>query len=118
MENNVEDFLPLSPQVLHILLALAGNDLHGYAIIQEVAAQSEGALALGAGTLYTALKRLLANELVEELDERPDAELDDQRRRYYRLTPLGKAVAKAEAKRLADLLQIARSRRLIREVRA
>lgn len=117
MENSVEDFLPLSPQVFHVLLALAGNDLHGYAIIQEVASQSDGVLVLGAGTLYTALKRLLANGLVEELDERPDPELDDQRRRYYRLTPFGKAVAKAEAARLAELLKVARSRKLIREVR-
>jgi len=116
MESNVEDFLPLSPQVFHILLALAGNDLHGYAIIQEVSAQSDGEIMLGAGTLYTALKRLLTGGLVEELEERPDPALDDQRRRYYRLTPLGKAVAKAEAKRLAGLLKAARNRRIIREV--
>ena len=116
MANNTDDFLPLSPQVFHILLALAGNDLHGYAIIQEIASQSDGKMALGAGTLYTALKRLLANGLVEELEERPDPALDDQRRRYYRLTPLGKAVAKAEAQRLAGLLKVARDRRIIREV--
>ena len=116
MANHTDDFLPLSPQVFHILLALAGNDLHGYAIIQEIASQSDGEMALGAGTLYTALKRLLANGLVEELEERPDPALDDQRRRYYRLTPLGKAVAKAEAQRLTGLLKVARDRRIIREV--
>lgn len=116
MESDIEDFLPLSPQVFHILLALTGNDLHGYAIIQEVASQSDGEIVLGAGTLYTALKRLLTGGLVEELEERPDPALDDQRRRYYRLTPLGKAVAKAEAKRLAGLLKVARNRRIIREV--
>ena len=116
MANNTDDFLPLSQQVFHILLALAGNDLHGYAIIQEIASQSDGEMALGAGTLYTALKRLLANGLVEELEERPDPALDDQRRRYYRLTPLGKAVAKAEAQRLTGLLKVARDRRIIREV--
>ena len=116
MASNAEDFLPLSPQVFHILLALTGNDLHGYAIIQEVASQSDGELVLGAGTLYTALKRLLTGGLVEELEERPDPALDDQRRRYYRLTPLGKAVAKAEAQRLAGLLKVARSRRIIREI--
>ena len=115
MECNAEDFLPLSPQVFHILLALAGKDLHGYAIIQEVASQCDGEIVLGAGTLYTALKRLLAGGLVEELEERPDPAIDDQRRRYYRLTPLGKAVAKAEAKRLAGLLKAARGRRIIRE---
>lgn len=116
MANIAEDFLPLSPQVFHILLALTGNDLHGYAIIQEVASQSAGELVLGAGTLYTALKRLLAGGLVEELEERPDPALDDQRRRYYRLTPLGKAVAKAEAARLAGLLKVAQDRQLVLEV--
>lgn len=114
MECGAEDFLPLSPQVFHILMALAENDLHGYAIIQEVSSQSEGKVVLGAGTLYTALKRLFTGGLVEELEERPDPELDDQRRRYYRLTPFGKAVAKAEAKRLAGLLKVARNRRIVR----
>lgn len=102
-----EELLPLTPPVFHILLALAGEERHGYSIMQDVAQQTDGALQLGPGTLYGCLKRMLAAQLVEESDERPDPELDDERRRYYRMTPLGKRVVRAEAKRLAAAVTVA-----------
>ncbi len=101
-------FLPLTPQQFHILLALTGGRLHGYAIIREVADRTEGALRLGTGTLYTALARLEALGLVEESDRRPIAAKDDERRRYYRLTAAGKAVLRAETARLETLVRHAR----------
>ncbi len=106
-------FLPLTPVAFEILLALAGEDRHGYSIMQEVEHRSGGAVALHTGTLYRALARLLESELIEELDERP-ARGDDERRRYYRLTPRGRAVAVAEATRLAGQVEAARARRLLR----
>ena len=102
--------LPLTPAVFHILLALADQDRHGYAIILDIAERTEGAMRLGTGTLYTAISRLLEQELIEEPDERPAADEDDERRRYYRLTPFGREVANAEARRLAALVKMARSR--------
>jgi DNA-binding PadR family transcriptional regulator len=102
--------LPLTPAVFHILLALADQDRHGYAIILDIAERTGGAMRLGTGTLYTAISRLLEQGLVEEPDERPDAEEDDERRRYYRLTPFGRDVANAEARRLAALVKMARAR--------
>ena len=107
----VEQFLPLTPVAFEILLALADGEQHGYRIMQEVNARSGGAVTLHAGTLYRALARLLEQSLIEELAERP-AE-DDERRRYYRLTDRGIAVARAEANRLAGQLAAARSRRLL-----
>src|SRR3954465_8084224 len=104
-----EDLLPLTPPVFHILLALADEERHGYGIMQDVARQTDDALQLGPGTLYGCLKRMLAAKLVEESDERPDPELDDQRRRYYRMTPLGRQVVHAEAKRLSDAVMAAQS---------
>src|SRR5678815_3585776 len=92
----VPNLLPLTPPVFHILLALAGEERHGYGIMQDVARQTNDALQLGPGTLYGCLKRMLAAGLIEESDERPDPELDDQRRRYYRMTALGKRVVRAE----------------------
>jgi DNA-binding PadR family transcriptional regulator len=100
-------FLPLTPQQFHILLALTDDHLHGYAIIGDVAARTAGAVRLGTGTLYTALARLDALGLVVESDARPAAD-DDQRRRYYRLTPLGRAVLAAETGRLDALVRHAR----------
>ena len=100
--------LPLSPAALHILLSLAGDDLHGYAIMQEVARQTEGAYKLGPGTLYDNLQRLIQRQWVEELGQR-DGE-DDPRRRYYRLTALGRGVLAAETNRLAGVVREARSR--------
>jgi len=105
--------LPLTPPVFHILLALADEERHGYGIMRDVARQTNDALQLGPGTLYGCLKRMLAAGLVEESDERPDPGLDDQRRRYYRMTPLGQRAIRAEARRLADAVAAARARRLL-----
>ncbi len=109
-----ESFLPLSAVVFEILLALAGSDLHGYDIMREVEQRSGGGVTLHPGTLYRALHRLLNDRLVEELDDRPDPALDDERRRYYRLTKVGHAVASAEARRLASQVHVARARRLLK----
>ena len=105
-----EEFMPLSPQVFHILIALAGRDQHGYGIMLDVAARTGGKLRLSAGTLYGSIKRMLEQGLIAELRERdrPAAAEDDERRRYYRLTPLGRKVAKAEAARLSEMLEQAR----------
>jgi DNA-binding PadR family transcriptional regulator len=110
-EGQITDLLPLSPQVFHILVALAGGDQHGYAIMQDVAARSGGKLRLSPGTLYGSVKRMLEQGLVAELrqNERPRGADDDERRRYYRLTPRGRKAAKAEASRLADALEHARA---------
>lgn len=105
-----EDLLPLTPPVFHILLALADEERHGYGIMQDVARQTGDALQLGPGTLYGCLKRMLAAGLVEESDERPDPALDDERRRYYRMTALGKRVVRAEAQRLTSAVSAARSK--------
>src|ERR1700757_5092981 len=104
------DLLPLTPPVFHILVALADDERHGYGIMQDVAQQTNDALQLGPGTLYGCLKRMLAAGLVEESDERPDPELDDARRRYYRMTPLGKRILRGEAKRLAGAVTVAMAR--------
>jgi DNA-binding PadR family transcriptional regulator len=100
--------LPLPSAAFHILIALAEGDRHGYAIMQDVVAGTGGRLKLNPGTLYTTIKRLLDQGLVIELDERPDPEEDDERRRYYRLTAIGRDVAKAEAERLQQALAFAR----------
>src|SRR5688572_31915993 len=102
------DLLPLPPATFHILLAVADEDRHGYAIIQEVAARTSGEVRLSAGTLYRSIQRMLEQGLIDELRVRPAPELDDERRRYYRITPFGKAVARAETQRLAELLRLAR----------
>ena len=104
-------FLPLTSVVFEILLSLADGERHGYSILREVGDRS--GTPLRPGTLYRALGRLLDGALVEELDERPDPELDDERRRYYRLTPLGHDVARAEARRLEGQVTQARARRLL-----
>lgn len=109
-----ESFLPLTATVFEILLALSGGDLHGYEIMREVESRSGGRVVLHAGTLYRALHRLLDAGLVEELEERPDPEHDDERRRYYTLTRLGRDVATAEARRLASQVAAARARRLLK----
>jgi DNA-binding PadR family transcriptional regulator len=115
---NPDTHLPLSPAAFHILLALADGEKHGYAIMQEVAALTGGSLKLGPGTLYGAIKRLLADEWIAESDERPAPELDDERRRYYRLTELGLRVVRAEAARLARLVEAARSKKLVSNPRS
>jgi len=103
-----EAWLPLTPAMFHILLALADKERHGYEIMREVDERSEGKVRLGPGTLYGSIKRMLSDGLIEEMDERPDPELDDERRRYYRITPFGVEVARAEARRLAALVRLAR----------
>jgi DNA-binding PadR family transcriptional regulator len=104
-----QDSLPLQPAVFQILVALADQDRHGYAIMQDVAARTAGRMKLSPGTLYGAIKRMLDEGLIVELDERPDPDQDDERRRYYRLTRFGRDVAQAEADRLATLLRQARA---------
>lgn len=108
-----EAWLPLTPAMFHILLALADKDRHGYEIMREVDERSEGEVRIGPGTLYGSIKRMLNDDLIEELEERPDPELDDERRRYYRLTDLGRRIAIAEAKRLEKLVKSARSKKLL-----
>lgn len=105
--------MSLSPPEFQILLALADGEKHGYAIMQEVQTRSAGRTRLGPGTLYGAVKRMLGGGLVEETEERPDPQLDDQRRRYYRLTDAGRRLAIAEAERLAELVRTARDKQLL-----
>lgn len=111
---DIEDWLPLTPAVLHILLALADGERHGYGIMQEVEERTGGEFRMGSGTLYGTLKRLLASRQVQESALRPDPKLDDERRRYYRLTPLGRRVLEAEIARLRTILETARAKRLLR----
>jgi len=111
--NTPEDLLPLTPAVFHILVALSEGERHGYAIMRQVSADTGGSLQLGPGTLYGCLKRMLTARLIEESDERPDPELDDERRRYYRITDFGSRTVRAEAQRLATAVTAARARRLL-----
>jgi DNA-binding PadR family transcriptional regulator len=106
---SAEPFLPLPAATFHILIAVAEEDRHGYAIIQDVAARTSGELKLSPGTLYRSIQRMLEQGLIIETAERPAPELDDERRRYYRITRLGTAVAKAEAARMAKMVKWARS---------
>src|SRR4051794_12380730 len=106
---NPEAFLPLPSATLHIMVALMGGEKHGYAIMGDVERLSDGAVRMGPGTLYGSIKRMLADGLIEELAERPDPALDDQRRRYYRLTGLGQQVCTAELRRLDTLVRRAGS---------
>ena len=108
LEQDLTKLLPLTPVVFEILLALGSGEQHGYAIMQDVSERTDGRIELHAGTLYRALSRLLDGGFIEELDERPTGATDDQRRRYYRLTPLGASVARAEAERLEAQLSVAR----------
>ena len=108
------DLLPLTAPSFHVLVALADGEKHGYAILKDVKRRSDGRVPLTAGTLYGVIRRLLADGLIVESDERPDPALDDERRRYYRLTPFGRNVAAAEADRLAAMVDMARAKKLIR----
>src|SRR5262252_3027229 len=108
MASDPTDLLPLPPATFHILLAVADEDRHGYAIIQDVAARTGGELKLSAGTLYRSIQRMLEQGLLVETRERPAPEDDDSRRRYYRITPFGADVARAEARRLTQLVKLAR----------
>ncbi len=102
--------LPLSPLAFHILLSLSEGERHGYALKREVAQRTGGAISPGPGVLYSTINKLVDVGLIEESDERPDPHLDDERRRYYRITPLGRRVARAEAIRMRELVRIAAER--------
>jgi DNA-binding PadR family transcriptional regulator len=103
-------YLPLTPAMFQVLVALADGEKHGYAVIKEVARRTDGKVRLRAGTLYTAIRRFVDDGLIQESAVRPDPALDDERRRYYRLTDRGRAVAVAEARRMADTLAQARAK--------
>lgn len=105
---------PLPSAAFHILLSLADEDLHGYAIMRQVEEQTEGRMRLGPGTLYSSIQTLLEEKLIQEVDRRADARLGDERRRYYRLTAAGRKLARAEAERLAGLLRVARAKKILR----
>ncbi len=107
-----EDLLPLTPAVFHILLALVDGEKHGYSIMQEVQTVSNGQIRMGPGTLYGSIKRMLESGLIAEADERPDPAMDDERRRYYRLTDWGRRVFDAEAARLIRLVTLVQAKRL------
>ena len=108
-----ESFLPLPRDTFQILVSLADRERHGYSVMQDVAERTDGTLRLSPSSLYAAIKRLLSQGLIEELQERPDPANDDERRRYYRLTKIGRKVAMAEAKRLERLLADARATGLL-----
>jgi len=108
-----QTLLPLPVSEFQILLALADEERHGYAIRREVSERTDGDVQLGPGTLYGSIKRMVNSGLIAESDERPDPELDDERRRYYRITPLGRKAAIAEARRMERLVGIARAKRLL-----
>jgi DNA-binding PadR family transcriptional regulator len=103
----VQDQLPLPLPIFHMLLALSEGERHGYALKREILRRTNGKLNLGAGALYGSIARMLERGLIEESEERPDLHLDDQRRRYYRITPFGRRVAQAEALRMRQLVQLA-----------
>ena len=108
-QSEIDELLPLPAATFHILIILADGDRHGYAIIQDVAERTDGAVRLSAGTLYRSIQRMQEQGLVVESRSRPAPEEDDERRRYYHLTPFGRAVARAEAARLTDLVKLARA---------
>jgi DNA-binding PadR family transcriptional regulator len=105
---------PLPSAAFQILLSLAQDDLHGYGIMRQVAEQTDGRMRLGPGTLYSSIQSLLEEKFIEELDPREDMKLGEERRRYYRLTSAGRKLARSEADRLAGLLRVARSRKILR----
>ncbi len=111
--DDIQTLLPLPTAFFHILVALADRDRHGYSIMQDVSARTDGKVRLSAGTLYSAVRRMLEQGLIEELRDRPDPSSNDERRRYYRLTRLGRRVALAEARRVNDMLTQARATGLI-----
>jgi len=106
-ESDPAVLLPLSPAVFHILLSLGEGERHGYALKREIARRTNGKVTLGPGVLYSSIAKLLEQGLIEESEDRPDPHLDDERRRYYRLTSFGRKVAQAEAARMRDLVQLA-----------
>ena len=110
---NPENLLPMTPAVFNILLALADGEKHGYAIMLEVEENTQGAVKMGPGTLYGSIKRMLASGLIEETDERPDPAMDDERRRYYRLSGLGQRALHLEAERLEQQVSVARLKHIL-----
>jgi len=110
LRSTVVELLPLQTATFHILISVAEEDRHGYGIIQDIAERTSGALRLSPGTLYRSIQRMLEQGLLLETQDRPDPELDDERRRYYRITPLGRIAARAEAERMAQLVKLARAR--------
>jgi DNA-binding PadR family transcriptional regulator len=116
-QNHSDAYGPLTPAMFHVLLALAEDDLHGYAILKEVELRTGGKVLLSTGTLYGIIKRLLADGLIAELRSRPAAPQDDERRRYYRLTPHGREVAAAEAERMNEVVALARAKNLLKKLR-
>jgi DNA-binding PadR family transcriptional regulator len=113
-QKGLENLLPLTPAVFNILLALADGERHGYSIMQEISRQTQGKLRIGPTTLYRSIKHMLEDGLIVESDERPDPALDDERRRYYRLTNLGQRVAEAWMSYLEQMLLVAHSKPLLR----
>ena len=111
----IDELIPLTPAVFNILLALADSEKHGYAIMLEVEAHTGGLVKMGPGTLYGSIKRMLEGKLIAESDERPDPDLDDQRRRYYCLTTMGERVLRAEANRLLDQVAAAQAKGILTE---
>jgi len=109
-QSQIDSLLPLSPTIFHMLLALGEGERHGYALKREILQRTGGKLNLGSGALYGSINKMLEHGLIEESEERPDAHLDDERRRYYRITPLGKRVAQAEAVRMRQLVRLAEDR--------
>lgn len=114
-KNDMQSFLPLTPAMFHILLALADGEKHGYAILKEVSRRTDGKVRLSAGTLYGNLARLQSDGLIAESSRRPEIVLDDERRRYYLLTEFGREVAVAEAQRMEEALAQARAKKLFRK---
>jgi DNA-binding PadR family transcriptional regulator len=112
-ESRIQSFLPLKTQWFHIMLSLAGEEQHGYGIMQEVLERTTGKVRLWPAALYGSIKRLIEAGLIEESSARPAPEFDDARRRYYRLTPLGRGVLNAECERLQELVQVIQTKRTI-----
>jgi DNA-binding PadR family transcriptional regulator len=113
MDEHSMSSIPLTPAVFHILLALAGGEKHGYAIMKQVTRDSRGRVKMGSGTLYGSIKRMLASALIEEAGEQIDPHLGEERRRYYRLTELGRQTLVAELDRYAGVVSLAQQRRLL-----
>jgi DNA-binding PadR family transcriptional regulator len=111
-QSDISALIPLPPATFHILMAVAQEDRHGYGIIQDVIRRTNGELRLSAGTLYRSIQRMLEQGLIDETDDRPSPELDDERRRYYRISAFGAAVARAETHRMAQLVRMARTQGL------
>jgi DNA-binding PadR family transcriptional regulator len=110
--DDVESLLPLTPPMFQVLVALAGEEMHGWAIMKEVSGRTDGRIVLSPGTLYGLIKRLLGEDLIVESDRLPPARLDDERRRYYRLTERGERVVRAEMRRMQDALALAAAKKL------